>query len=422
MSQRQYTTYQSDILSFELRDALIGILNPGRYYGFNTMTEYQTQSGNNVYCRVSGGGIAKYNQTYPTPVLETNRGILITTQGTIITEDGNVDFTITLSAPAGIKWHILYAEHAFYSGVPGANPAIYGIKSGTIEAGIPSLDYPTKQIPVGYIKETIGAVNFEDLIYYKANVSQNYGDQNIAAKLWGTGLATKILDEGPAGDVGTIPGDGVVGNRQFTEQNFITNLQSITDSLDGLDQQVKINASDIITLGGKKLDEWATPTDVTTLNATTGYHGLLPKLSGVSSEFLNGNGAWVAPIGSSMIMRTGTFSIDTTLTSSSPDETIVDYSSIVPVGATAIILRVNLWTTVGLPSLDAVSAMLSKESSSSYHNIIYGFNGTAAAAPARVYSQCIIPCTTGRTLCVKLANKTYLWSLDIAVVGWQLVG
>jgi hypothetical protein len=41
-----------------------------------------------------------------------------------------------------------------------------------------------------------------------------------------------------------------------------------------------------------KLDEFAAPTDVTTLNATTVAHGLLPKLSGDSAQVLNGAGGW----------------------------------------------------------------------------------------------------------------------------------
>ena len=44
-----------------------------------------------------------------------------------------------------------------------------------------------------------------------------------------------------------------------------------------------------------KLDELAAPTDVTTLNATTSAHGLLPKLGGGTSYFLRADGSWAAP-------------------------------------------------------------------------------------------------------------------------------
>lgn len=43
------------------------------------------------------------------------------------------------------------------------------------------------------------------------------------------------------------------------------------------------------------LDELAAPTDVTTLNATTSAHGLLPKLGGGSTNFLRADGVWAAP-------------------------------------------------------------------------------------------------------------------------------
>ena len=46
-----------------------------------------------------------------------------------------------------------------------------------------------------------------------------------------------------------------------------------------------------------KLDDLATPDDNTDLNATTGRHGLLPKLGGGTSNFLRADGSWAAPGG-----------------------------------------------------------------------------------------------------------------------------
>lgn len=43
-----------------------------------------------------------------------------------------------------------------------------------------------------------------------------------------------------------------------------------------------------------KLDELATPDDNTNLNASATRHGLLPKLSNVATQFLNGIGNWIA--------------------------------------------------------------------------------------------------------------------------------
>lgn len=46
-----------------------------------------------------------------------------------------------------------------------------------------------------------------------------------------------------------------------------------------------------------KLDNLALPDDTIDLNATTARHGLLPKLSGSPSQFLNGSGEWAIPAG-----------------------------------------------------------------------------------------------------------------------------
>lgn len=46
-----------------------------------------------------------------------------------------------------------------------------------------------------------------------------------------------------------------------------------------------------------KLDALAAPDDNTDLNATASAHGLLPKLSNIATEFLNGQGSWATPAG-----------------------------------------------------------------------------------------------------------------------------
>jgi hypothetical protein len=45
-----------------------------------------------------------------------------------------------------------------------------------------------------------------------------------------------------------------------------------------------------------KLDELASPTDVTTLNVSTSLHGLCPKAPAIATQFLNGaSGGWTVP-------------------------------------------------------------------------------------------------------------------------------
>lgn len=73
----------------------------------------------------------------------------------------------------------------------------------------------------------------------------------------------------------------------------------------------KSAGSDVI-----KIDEFGAGTDVTTLNATITEHGLLPKLSGVATEFLNGTGGYTVPTVSSVVgVAYGSASVLATTTS-----------------------------------------------------------------------------------------------------------
>lgn len=48
-----------------------------------------------------------------------------------------------------------------------------------------------------------------------------------------------------------------------------------------------------------KLDELGAPTDITTLDSSVTAHGLLPKLSNDSAQFMSGVGTWATPGGGS---------------------------------------------------------------------------------------------------------------------------
>lgn len=54
-------------------------------------------------------------------------------------------------------------------------------------------------------------------------------------------------------------------------------------------------AAFIAAIDALRLDQVAAPTDVTTLNATTSAHGLLPKLPGGTTTFLRGDGTFATP-------------------------------------------------------------------------------------------------------------------------------
>lgn len=339
MAQKQYTTYQADILSFELRDALLGIIKPGRYIGYNSMTEYQAQSGSNVYCRIGHTtGIAKYNKANP-PVLEATRGVAVSTQGTLVAEDGNVDITVVVSTNPDYTYHIVYMEH-YYIEVLGANPATYGIILGTPGAGLPTLTSPTKRVIIGIIYEGPYTDDFSGLTWhpYKPGV----GDELMYSKLFRkTNYHTY--------DEGSQPNNGIIGNRAFTSNNYITDYESLTDVISDLDGAIKTEETARIAVGNRPIDSalWGNLTDITQWDVSISRHGLVPKAPNDITQFLRGDATWaVPPAGfiytgisqsahhANSTARGGIITMGTTYE--------WDVSSIVPAGFTQVFIRVIL--------------------------------------------------------------------------------
>ncbi|MDD4986341.1 MAG: glycosyl hydrolase family 28-related protein, partial [Dehalococcoidales bacterium] len=98
----------------------------------------------------------------------------------------------------------------------------------------------------------------------------------------------------------------------------ITDLTSLTEPATG-DILLVIDVSDTsmdsdgtakqLTIGdlvsSTKLDDLDSPDDNTDLNASILAHGLLPKLSGAATEYLNGAGAWTTPAGAGDVSGPG---------------------------------------------------------------------------------------------------------------------
>lgn len=438
MAQKQYTTYQSDILSFELRDALLGVLQPGRYYGYDQMTEYQAQSGNNVYCRINASsGINKYDKASP-PVLEAARSVAITTQGTIIAEDGNADITIIINGSLVTgRWHLLYMEHE-YTEVAGANPATYGIITGSDGGGKPSLTSATLRIILGYIWEGPTPTGFSDLTYEPKQTEGNFGDHELAPKLWGS-EADDVLDITSGGEVGPIPSDGVLGNRQYSGQNYITNNESITQALDDLDVQADVEETARIAIGARAIDSnlWGALSDNTYQDVTDSAHGLIPKLSGEATEFLDGTGAWVIPPTEFIFPENASTSYDFIDTNHGGDITMgstyeLDMSSIIPVGYNTAVLAIRMRCEYG-----------SNNSLGRYGGVIFSRGGTSLdgmrmdgppplsdagvqGSPTYIYSTGVVVVKTNdyRIVRVSWANYTgsttdWLDQFEVKVVAYR---
>ena len=100
-----------------------------------------------------------------------------------------------------------------------------------------------------------------------------------------------------------------------------------------------------------KLDDLLAPDDNTDLNATAAAHGLLPKLSGVATDALLGDGSWGSIVDWQKVDNPTTGwlaqkAIGWTADSFSAGWT-VDFSAAVPVGTRAVLAVVYLETAAG---------------------------------------------------------------------------
>lgn len=152
-----------------------------------------------------------------------------------------------------------------------------------------------------------------------------------------------------------------------------------------------------------KLDDLATPDDNTDLNASSGHHGLLPKLDGNSAHFLAGDGTWGTPSGSS-----GALTLLDTQTVTGSDGTITfssisgSYNDLIIVGRVrddaAAVISASPEMRVGNGSVDTGSNYIYENvefrsgnadafsGSSGSTQLVYARSIIAASATAGLYS------------------------------------
>lgn len=290
MGQRQFTNYQDDILSFDLREALLGILNSGRYSGYNIMAINGTPASGNILLKLQHTGgvkkLAKNATSLSSPI-----GVMVTTQGTVIHEDQEVPITVTNNAAgSSIKYSLVYMEHEYTDITSGPNPASYGVINGTAGSGIPELASSYKRSIVGYIEMAIGATDITGCKWHPKPALELYGDTKLLTYLLGINSDLEFTGSD------SLPADGVIGDRKYTEENYVVDNESLTDSIDLLDMFLA-DLQEEFDNRALDSDQWAALSDNTNQNVNSLRHGLMPKLPNDPVKFINGVGSWVSMAG-----------------------------------------------------------------------------------------------------------------------------
>lgn len=286
MAQMQFTNYQDDILSFDLRQAMLGILNPGRYCGYDTFSP-DTEGGGviSITIRHTATGIRKSSKANP-PVAGLQNGVVMTPQGLIIQDDnGAIPITIDDGSGNGglTRYDVIYLSHIYLDGVPGDNPATYHIVKGTPGSGTPAVPFPAYQVPLIVVTIPDGVTTWTGLTFTPVSCPE-LGDL----------------------DIQTIMGT-ILGDRLYTENNFIVDAETLTSSIDKLDMQLKDDHDTIISVGARALDDvnWGALSDNIRHNASETAHGLFPKFPGQQEigmgihgiYYLDSTAHWVRPVG-----------------------------------------------------------------------------------------------------------------------------
>lgn len=176
-----------------------------------------------------------------------------------------------------------------------------------------------------------------------------------------------------------------------------------------------------------KLDELAAPTDVTTLNATTSAHGLLPKLGGGTTNFLRADGSWAAPAGgggSALVRGSGTLQGHTTAGAAAgapaqlsfpfngiSNPHLSGYVNLVYNSNTYIIFLQDDFTAAGDAWVNTTDFSTSEELSSGLASAINTLIGTVASA---VGSVCVVDNYTTGASSTLSGESTYN---DIGSIG-----
>jgi hypothetical protein len=154
MTQIRYFDFGTPQTGWTDAQQFLGVLEPGRYKGFDTISIINGTTLSVVHSSQRGLISPSIGQLDSAPT-----GVWVTNQGVVVKEDA----TIVGLANAGLdntmntdkRIFAVYGQHQYAASV-GGTVATYGIKAGSMEGLYPVLDFPKTQVVLLYVHVPAG--------------------------------------------------------------------------------------------------------------------------------------------------------------------------------------------------------------------------------------------------------------------------
>jgi uncharacterized protein (UPF0254 family) len=179
MAEERYTEWKASVTSWELRHALIGLLEPGRYRGFDTIISNGTPGTGVIPLKVTNTATG-LQKTQDDNTLTTNLfAMLLTRQGVIIHTDTNPELDIDDNiGNVSIRYDYLIAEYEWVKAIGGQAMSVSILKGPLANPTLPTLTNPEKTVILGTFELAPAAAVVGDITYTPAAVP-SLGNRSI---------------------------------------------------------------------------------------------------------------------------------------------------------------------------------------------------------------------------------------------------
>ena len=179
MAEERYTEWKAPITSWELRHALIGVLEPGRYRGFDTMVSNGAPGAGVIPIKITHATTGLQKTQFDNTLTANLFSMLLTRQGVIIHTDDMPELDIDDNAGnASIRYDYLIAEYEWVQSVGGQVMSVSILKGPLNNPILPTLTNPEKTIILGTFTLLSNAGDTSDITYLGAYIP-GLGNANI---------------------------------------------------------------------------------------------------------------------------------------------------------------------------------------------------------------------------------------------------